>query len=477
MSSLQDRIVPQLLSPIPSLSSSLTNSTRMRKKRPSYSPIKNEIQTPPGRGFSSNPTTSQKPEIDISSTEKNILNTGLASLQFQEFSWTDDKGGYKGVSAKDFGRLNDYMISLYPEILSIEERTPYLVIWCEGSTPEPAKRPFLIAGLLGVWLVNGPNNLPREFISGFLGNLTTVLKLNEDLAADIREYHIPRTENLCLLMYRFFPDALAVSYIDNGVSVELPQMSAEDHVKRLDKLPYRFWHEGPSLLYFNGLRAMWQEHKRSKKPKPETIDGDFDDTDYVATQGCFYPGSMISNTSGDSVSAGVLVRKGDDRRLTLPIHCWKDELKKIPEKLGDPLHFRAIQGKTDVGYISKRLGSSDIGLLTLNDDIEFRNQFMDIPGEPSRLIHSNSLKMDNVYVIDSFTTGYQAGMLCKGKRVISLKDKAKRTDDTLKGNQKDLPGAGTYMVLVQGVFLVLWAQKCLCLQKHLLGLTSFSVLD
>lgn len=57
-----------------------------------------------------------------------------------------------------------------------------------------------------------------------------------------------------------------------------------------------------------------------------------------------------------------------------------------------------------------------------------------------------------MYVVDSFTTGYQAGMLCKGKRFISPKDKAKRTYDTLKGKQKDLPKAGTYMVIVQGVF-------------------------
>jgi hypothetical protein len=52
----------------------------MRKKRPSYSPVKNaNFETPDARGYSSNPSTSQKP-ADLSFADNGVLDTGLASL-------------------------------------------------------------------------------------------------------------------------------------------------------------------------------------------------------------------------------------------------------------------------------------------------------------------------------------------------------------------------------------------------------------
>jgi hypothetical protein len=41
------------------------------------------------------------------------LGTGLTFLDFEEFTWKDGEGGYKGVSAANFGALYDYMRAYY----------------------------------------------------------------------------------------------------------------------------------------------------------------------------------------------------------------------------------------------------------------------------------------------------------------------------------------------------------------------------
>lgn len=186
---------------------------------------------------------------------------------------------------------------------------------------------------------------------------------------------------------------------------------------------------------------------------PRIIDGQYDDSDYVAAQGTFQPGSMLCDDSGNMISAGVLVEKDDQRRLTVSIHCWQKELDESLEKMGDPGFFRVTQGKTHVGHVSSKLGTSDIGLATLNENVEFRNRFINIPGGPTQLLHSDKLKSNQVYMIDRFTTGRQGQLLCKGKRIIRPQDKERRVDQVLRDKQKDLPETGRYLVLVQGILL------------------------
>ncbi|RFU28041.1 hypothetical protein B7463_g8286, partial [Scytalidium lignicola] len=55
-------------------------------------------------------------------------------------------------------------------------------------------------------------------------------------------------------------------------------------------------------------------------------------------------------------------------------------------------------------------------------------------------------------MIDSFTTGRQQGLSCRGVRAITAQDKQRRVDKVLKEHQKDLPDPGIYMVLAQGIW-------------------------
>ena len=161
---------------------------------------------------------------------------------------------------------------------------------------------------------------------------------------------------------------------------------------------------------------------------------------------------MLCDDSGNMISAGILVEKDGQRRLTVSTHRWQKELDESPEKMGDPEFFRVTQGKTHVGHVSSKLWTSDIGLATLNENVEFRNRFIDIPGDLAQLLHSDMLQSNQVYMIDSFTTGRQGQLLCKGKRIIKPEDKERRVDQVLRGKQKDLLEVGRYLVLVQGIF-------------------------
>jgi hypothetical protein len=188
------------------------------------------------------------------------------------------------------------------------------------------------------------------------------------------------------------------------------------------------------------------------QPELGTLNGQCDDSDYVSANGYFQPGAMISDKSGNSVTAGILVEKGNETRMTVSIHCWDKELDEIPERMGDPNVFTIKQGKCLVGHVSSRFGNTDIGLATLNPGIEFRNNFLDLPGAPKTLLHSDDLRLKDVFMIDRFSTGRQSTFQCQGKRVIKEEHKKKRQDPQPKGDPKNLPDVGTYNVLVQGAF-------------------------
>lgn len=160
---------------------------------------------------------------------------------------------------------------------------------------------------------------------------------------------------------------------------------------------------------------------------------------------------MLCSDQG-MVTAGILVENDGESRLTVSIHCWQRELEKILEELGNPKHFQIKQSRTPVGYVSSRLGNSGIGLATLNDQIKFRNKFMDLPGGPVTLLPSDQLRANDYYAIDSFTTGRQGNLLYKGKRVIIKEDKTRNTDRTIVELQADLPDEGKYMVIAQGIY-------------------------
>ena len=143
------------------------------------------------------------------------------------------------------------------------------------------------------------------------------------------------------------------------------------------------------LRFSNGLFRS-RELMRAKKPNPRLIDGQEDDTDYLKRpEKCFNPGVMLSAVTGHSSSAGILVEKDNQQRLTVAIHKFQYELDKFPTKLGDTDHFIVKQGDWDtgtvVGNVTERMGQSEIGLATLTKPLN--NSFLDLAGSATALIH------------------------------------------------------------------------------------------
>lgn len=270
--------------------------------------------------------------------------------------------------------------------------------------------------------------------------------LEDNLYADLEPFVIPKTETLSAIMNQHFPQALAISFINHRIVVELEEVSPEEHWKRLGSLPCEI-SETVALRYHNGL-IHGQELKRSKEPNPTKFDGQYDDTDYAKTGGCFYPGAMLSSKNNTLISAGILLQKQEERRLTVAIHCWDKQLESSVE-LGYE-NYTIKQGDwadgTVVGTVTERIGSSDIGLAKV--DKPFSNRFLDLDGSASSLFHSRDMKSVNeVFWIDSFVTGPQR-LASNGTRVLKANMRAKE----LFGDPSALLGPRKYVELVQGIY-------------------------
>jgi hypothetical protein len=182
---------------------------------------------------------------------------------------------------------------------------------------------------------------------------------------------------------------------------------------------------GVPLAYHSGPLAA-TELKRRRKPQPRYLDGDEDDTDYIKSDGCFYPGT--------------------ETRVTVAFHCWNSENEQSPEKLGDPNYFKVTQGVTYIGHIAERISNTDIGLMKMKDSIAFNNRFLELDTVAGTLISTSQLSMNEEFVIDSFVTGRQR------LRLQGIRLPINEGLPELKGKPEDLPNPGNYLAFSQGIY-------------------------
>jgi hypothetical protein len=89
-----------------------------------------------------------------------MRNPKIAALNFDEFSYVDNQGTFRRIDAASLDILSEYLAKNY-QAQSVSERLPYLVVWCKDTVPLPSERPFMIAGLVAVWLVQGKEKYPQ----------------------------------------------------------------------------------------------------------------------------------------------------------------------------------------------------------------------------------------------------------------------------------------------------------------------------
>ena len=372
-----------------------------------------------------------------------------SALEFDGISYWDDEKGFVPLDARSQAALFQYLADNFG-VSEMHECGPYLVLHCK-ILPEAEHRPFTVAGCVAVWL-DDEEGIPAEIGLGDLADGDD-MKLPDEIRRHLHPYKIPPVAIL-MEIANFFPDAF-LTFLNTGLIVELPEQDPEAYYEALQTLPGGIAECGITLGYNNGSLPS-TALMRIKKLKPQTLNGQADDTNYIETQGCFYPGSMLSSTAGSSISAGVLVHNGEKRRLTVAFHCWEEEHKKTPDKLGNPNYFKVIQGPsesgTTIGYIDERYNSSDIGLVHLAPDRDFQNRFLDITADAKSLLKADEIDYADEFMIDSFSTGKQK-LKCLGRRVRPAGDsKREREFDVPKGSKSLLQPPGKYVALVQGIY-------------------------
>lgn len=346
---------------------------------------------------------------------------------------------------------------------------PWAVLGCEPSVPE-GRLPELVGGLIAIW--RNADDMHFNPKIGEFGEADTML-VDSSILEGFQESEIPGKEAVALLIGSVFPVCLAITWVAGIIVVELPRTDPAVFLKTLEEMP--IWIQGaPFILqYHNGPLANVDRRRRAKTPKPKLAEKDCneDDTDYVAEDGQFYPGAMLSsmNEKGNidsSVSASILVQKEDQQRLIVPWHNWGNLEKHHPglllevSKEADKV-FRVIQGQpgTEVGRVVHRMGETDIALARLHPGMKFVNRFMEIDASAKTLVPSDKVKIGDQFFIDNFTTGKQR-LVSLGRRYLPEFSESRPRDCLVQkrfdseGNEIDvvmIRAGVAYIALEQGV--------------------------
>lgn len=143
-----------------------------RRKRPSFGPQKWRSGLTPEqqkqRSQSHSCSASSPPfRKELQGVDPTRSYPKTAALEFEEFSYIDDQGTFRRINATWFDTLTEYLGKYY-QAQSVSERLPYLVVWCEDAVPPPSERPFMIAGLVAIWLVQGIDKYPEVRYTSYL---------------------------------------------------------------------------------------------------------------------------------------------------------------------------------------------------------------------------------------------------------------------------------------------------------------------
>ena len=311
-------------------------------------------------------------------------------------------GQFKLIRPEEIDHLLSLLREYFPGVLALTPVLPFLIIEC-NPLPDSAEQPFMIAGLVAVFIKEGG---PYPFGIDFIGEESSA-KVNdaalipESIASDLKPFHIPNLTTFDWL-FNHIHAALFISSYPQQILVELEKSDPDDFQKALECLPPRIG--SLNFGYTNGP-LLHHQYARAKRPNPAVLDGSFDDTNYLLSEngGALRPGVLlecIGNVDDDGkvkgnmlTNAGVKVCKGDQQRFTCALHGWD----KVVEK--DVYHAGA-----KVGMITEAFGE-DIGLVKTS--APFSNTLLDVDTAAKRLLHSSLLKFGQDLIIDSAFTSRQ----------------------------------------------------------------------
>ncbi|KAK0701465.1 hypothetical protein B0T21DRAFT_417174 [Apiosordaria backusii] len=385
-------------------------------------------------------------------------------------------------------------------VYAIGHFDPFLVLAFESVIAGPGKLPHTIGGFVPVWDPDG-DAFFWPIIADDGGGETQ--RLDAASYDHMDRIQGPTKEQVAELANTLFFDmeAEAITFYAGTLIIELPKIDQATYEEKLIKLPRFYecfpwhvqWHNGPlvsgegplvsgegPLVSGEGPLVSGEARAREKKPDPTQLitvkndDGEEylrckeeDDTDYIATDGKFYPGALVSSLDKKGqayghVSAGVLVRKGTERRLTASYHNWEDHCEKKPELFGMDCpeaqqFFRAAQGDpgTRFGYLHERIGKSDIGLVKMDVGVIFENKFMEFDASAKTFLEGKKIKLNDKFVIDSYPTGKQYLTAVGFRNILGGRRRGRHSEfhKSQKADPSKLPSDDVaYVTLEQGMY-------------------------
>lgn len=380
-------------------------------------------------------------------------------LQFRDFTFTR----YINQSQEDAAL--EYLRREFGVVI-IERYEPFVALRCAGRIPQ-RPRPRFIGGLVAIWLTDDYHPEWYPFPADFGRDVGTHPSIDEDILEKFEANVVPNARDLALLADHLSAECSGVAWLANFIVLEFPKRDDEAWKAHLLKFP-RFHATSPfTVLYSNGPLPIRQCMARAKIPRPELPEEEqvVDDTNYVARGGEFGPGSMINSawnsTIISSATAGILVERKGEQRLTASWHVWEELAQKKGVALGDSSDaahrvFTVYQGDTltPVGEVVSRVGNTDIALIQLASGVKFRNQLIRSDLVARCLAHHGNLKYKEAVVIDGYTTGQHElinlGLRCfKSTGRESVSSIIRSSDEP----RADLPAAGVwYVTASQGIY-------------------------
>ncbi|KAK4220725.1 hypothetical protein QBC38DRAFT_525004 [Podospora fimiseda] len=200
-----------------------------------------------------------------------------------------------------------------------------------------------------------------------------------------------------------FTNCEAISFINGSLLVELPLTNESALMERLQTLPAYYEGLGFNVRFHNWPLLEGEARRTAVQPDPSELvvfkvdDVEPEDLPWVAVSSLTRKGEVHSQ-----VSAGVLFRKGAERRLAVSFHNWDDHIAKKPELFeqdtAEAQRFYAASqgnpGKT-CRYLRERIGDRGIGLIKLNYGVVYESQFMEFDASAKRFIPSEDVLMDD----------------------------------------------------------------------------------
>ncbi len=230
---------------------------------------------------------------------------------------------------------------------------------------------YAVAAMVAVW-----RTLDSAFWGAFSWGVGSFgggpeIEIDRDMLAQITPPVSIPDSVLLYLADKVFPDCEAITTLWSTVVVELPWMDEEEHWDRLRNLPEGFKDRYVILRYYNGLLPCNKHGRGFVSPSAKSMDGSGDETDYMALDKTFYPGTMLRSIKAAmdghcKPTAGVLVEQGGERRLTCSFHMWEMHHNSRADMfdlthLDSRRYFKAIQGMdlgTNIGFVRERIGDS-----------------------------------------------------------------------------------------------------------------------